>query len=115
MSFGASAKEICDELIDLTDQEKKVRAEVEKLIDPETGLTFGEMKLVTNVKEQEPGVVKIDFVPTSPFCPIAFKFATDIKKSAMKVKGIKKALVYCHGHTMEETINRSVNREENTT
>jgi len=101
-------------LRDLTDREKKVRAEVEKLVDPETGLTFGEMNIITDVKEQEPGVVKIDFVPTSPFCPIAFKFATDIKKSATKVKGIKKALVYCHGHTMEETINRSVNREETT-
>lgn len=98
----------------LTDREKKVRAEVEKLVDPETGLTFGEMKMITDVKEQEPGVVKIDFVPTSPFCPIAFKFAVDIKKSAMKVKGVKKALVYCHGHSMEETINRTVNREETT-
>ena len=98
----------------MTDREKKVRAEVEKLVDPETGLTFGKMNMITDVEEQEPGVVKIDFVPTSPFCPIAFKFAVDIKKSAMKVKGIKKALVYCHGHTMEETINKSVNREEPT-
>lgn len=98
----------------MTSREEKVRAEVEKLIDPETGLTFGKMNLVTEVKEQEPGVVKIEFVPTSPFCPIAFKFAMDIKKSAMKVTGIKKALVYCHGHNMEETINKTVNREETT-
>jgi len=87
---------------------------VEKLVDPETGLTFGEMKLITDIKENEPGVVKIDFVPTSPFCPIAFKFAMDIKKSAKKVTGIKKALVYCHGHNMEAAINRTVNREETT-
>ncbi len=112
MSFRASASKICEELRHLTDREKKVQAEVEKLVDPETGLTFGEMNIITDVKEQEPGVVKIDFVPTSPFCPIAFKFAIDIKKSAMKVKGIKKALVYCHGHNMEDTINRTVNREE---
>jgi len=98
----------------LSSLEKKVRAEVEKLVDPETGLTFGEMNIITDVKEQEPGVVKIDFVPTSPFCPIAFKFAMDIKKSAAKVKGINKALVYCHGHSMEDTINRTVNREETT-
>lgn len=96
----------------LTDLEKKVRERVEKVIDPETGLTFGEMKMITNVKEQEPGVVKIDFIPTSPFCPIAFKLAMDIKKAAQGIKGIKKALVYCHGHAMEETINRTVNPEE---
>jgi len=74
-------------------------------------LTFGQMQLITSVKEQSPGVVKIDFVPTSPFCPIAFKFATDIKTTAQKVAGIKKALVYVHGHNMEEAINQTVNRE----
>ncbi len=96
----------------MTDIEKKVREEVEKVIDPETGLTFGQMNMITEVKEQEPGVVKIDFIPTSPFCPIAFKLAMDIKNVAKKVRGINKALVYCHGHTMEQEINRTVNREE---
>lgn len=87
-----------------------MRAKVERLIDPETGLTFAEMKLVTSVKQQGDGVVKIDFVPTSPYCPIAFKFSADIKKSALNVKGVKKALVYCHGHTMEEAINKATNK-----
>ena len=95
----------------MTQIEDKVKGEVEKIIDPETGLTFGQMQLITSVKEQSPGVVKIDFVPTSPFCPIAFKFATDIKTTAQKVAGIKKALVYVHGHNMEQTINQTVNRE----
>jgi len=95
----------------MTQTEDKVKSEVEKIIDPETGLTFGQMQLITSVKEQSQGVVKIDFVPTSPFCPIAFKFAQDIKATAQKVTGIKKALVYVHGHNMEETINQTVNRE----
>ncbi len=90
--------------------EEKVREAVEKVVDPETGLTFGQMRMITNVKEEEPGVVKIDFVPSSPFCPIAFKLAQDIKNAALKVEGVKKALVYCHGHTMEEAINKMVNK-----
>jgi len=90
--------------------EQKVREAVEQVIDPETGLTFGQMKMITGVKEEEPGVVRIDFVPSSPFCPIAFKLAQDIKEKALKVKGVKKALVYCHGHTMEEAINKMVNK-----
>jgi metal-sulfur cluster biosynthetic enzyme len=94
----------------LTDLEKRVRDEVEKVMDPETGLTFGQMKMIISVKEQEPGVVKVDFVPSSPFCPIAFKLAMDIRKAAEKVKGIKRASVYCHGHNMEEEINRMVNK-----
>lgn len=96
----------------MTELESNVQAEVEKIIDPETGLTFGEMKLITGLKESEPGVVKIDFVPSSPFCPIAFKLAMDVKKTAEKVKGVRKALVLCHGHIMEKAINEMVNREE---
>jgi len=84
----------------LTDLEKKVREEVGKVVDPETGLTFGQMKMITNVKEQKSGVVKVDFVPSSSFCPIAFKLASDGQKAAEKVNGIKKALVYCHGHNI---------------
>jgi metal-sulfur cluster biosynthetic enzyme len=96
----------------MTELENKVKAEVEKIIDPETGMTFGQMGLITDVKEQEPGVVKIEFIPTSPFCPIAFKFATDIKDTAKKVAGLKKALVYVHGHNLEDAINQTVNREK---
>jgi metal-sulfur cluster biosynthetic enzyme len=79
---------------DLTELESKVREEVGKVKDPETGMTFAEMQMITNVKEDEPGVVKVEFVPTSPFCPIAFKLASDIKNAAKKVQGVKKALVY---------------------
>jgi len=94
----------------LTELEETVRREAEKVIDPETGLTFGEMKMITEVKEQEPGVVKINFKPSSPYCPIAFKLAMDIKKAAESVAEMNKVLVYCHGHTMEEAINKMVNK-----
>jgi len=96
----------------LAELETKVKNEVDKIIDPETGMTFGQMGLIQSVKEQEPGVIKIDFVPTSPYCPIAFKFALDIKATAKKVNGIKKAYVYVHGHTMEQNINQMVNKAE---
>ena len=96
----------------LTELEDKVRETVGKVVDPETGLTFAEMHMITNVKEEEPGVVKVDFIPSSPFCPIAFKLAMDVKNAAMKVAGIKKVLVYCHGHMMEQQINEMVNKEQ---
>ena len=95
----------------MTQLEDKVKGEVEKIVDPETGLTFGQMNLIQSVKEEEPGVLKVDFVPTSPYCPIAFKFAVDIKNTAKKVAGVKKTFVYVHGHTLEETINSTVNKE----
>jgi metal-sulfur cluster biosynthetic enzyme len=94
----------------LTELEDKVREEVGKVQDPETGQTFAEMQMITSVKEEEPGIVKVEFIPTSPFCPIAFKLASDIKAAAKKVPGVKNALVFCRGHMMEQQINEMTNK-----
>jgi len=95
----------------LTELEDRVREAVGKVVDPETGLTFAEMRLIASVTEEELGVVKVDFIPSSPFCPIAFKLAMDVKNAALKVTGVKKALVYCRGHMMEQKISDMVNKE----
>lgn len=95
----------------MTQLEDKVREAVGQVVDPETGMTFAEMNMIKSVKEEEPGVVKVEFIPSSPFCPIAFKLAQDIKKEVLKVAGIKKALVYCRGHMMEDKINEMTNKE----
>jgi metal-sulfur cluster biosynthetic enzyme len=94
----------------LTELEDKVRDAVGQVTDPETGMTFAEMQMITNVKEEEPGVFKVEFVPSSPFCPIAFKLAMDIKNAALKVPGVRKALIYCRGHMMEQQINETTNK-----
>jgi metal-sulfur cluster biosynthetic enzyme len=91
--------------------EDKVREAVGQVVDPETGMTFADMQMITSVKEEGAGVVKVEFVPSSPFCPIAFKLAVDIKNAAKKVPGVKKALIYCRGHTMEQQINDMTNKE----
>jgi len=96
----------------VTELEEKVAEKVKAIIDPETGLSFGDMGLIQAVKETESGVVQVDFIPTSPFCPIAFQFAYNIKDVAKQVEGVKKVRVYVHGHAMEATINDSINREE---
>jgi metal-sulfur cluster biosynthetic enzyme len=106
---------ICECLVDVekvAELEDKVRDSVGQVVDPETGLSFAQMQMITNVKEEEPGVVRVEFVPSSPFCPIAFKLAADVKNAAMKVPGVKKVLVYCRGHMMEQQINEMVNKEQ---
>ncbi|MDQ1279595.1 MAG: hypothetical protein QG670_857 [Thermoproteota archaeon] len=90
---------------------KTIQEKVGEIIDPETGMTLGEMELIKKVEEKEPGIINVEFIPTSPFCPIAFKFAMDIKKTVLDVKGVKKVTVYCRGHAMEEQINQMVNKE----
>lgn len=96
---------------DLTELEDKVREAVGQVVDPETGMTFADMQMITNVKEEKPGVFKVEFVPSSPFCPIAFKLAIDIRNAAQKVVGVKKALIYCRGHMMEQQINEQTNKD----
>ena len=105
-----SQEKKCEREKRLTDLEVKVREEVGKVVDPETGMTFAEMQMITSVKEEALGVVKVEFIPTSPFCPIAFKLASDIKAAAKKVSGVTKALVYCRGHMMEQQINEMTNK-----
>jgi metal-sulfur cluster biosynthetic enzyme len=94
----------------LTELEDKVREAVGQVTDPETGMTFAEMQMITNVKEEETGILKVEFVPSSPFCPIAFKLAMDVKNAALRVPGVKKALIYCRGHMMEQQINETTNK-----
>lgn len=69
------------------------------------------MRLIRKV-EVESGVVRVEFVPTSPSCPIAFRLAQEIKEEAKRVKGVKRSLVSCYGHSMEATISRTINRED---
>ncbi len=95
----------------MTELEDKVREAVGQVVDPETGMSFADMQMITVVKEEEPGVFRVEFVPSSPFCPIAFKLASDIKSAALKVAGVKKARIYCRGHTMEQQINEQTNKE----
>jgi metal-sulfur cluster biosynthetic enzyme len=95
----------------MTDLENKVLEEVGKVQDPETGQSFAEMQMIQSVKETGPGTVTVEFVPTSPFCPIAFKLAADIKSAAKSVPGVQKAIVYCRGHAMEQQINEMTNKQ----
>lgn len=94
----------------MTELEEKVRKEVGKVQDPETGQTFEEMQMIHSVKETAPGNVTVEFVPTSPFCPIAFKLAVDLREAAKKVPGVEKAVILCRGHAMEQQINEMTNK-----
>ena len=92
--------------------DERVRRIINAIVDPETGMTLGEMRMIKDLKENEPGVVTIRFKPSSPFCPIALKIALDIKNAATRVEGVRRALVYCRDHIMESAINKTVNEAE---
>jgi metal-sulfur cluster biosynthetic enzyme len=83
---------------------------LKNVMDPETGMSMVDMQLINKVEEVD-GIVSIEFIPSSPMCPIAFYLAQEIKTAALKVPGIKKVKISCKGHMMEEQINKSVNED----
>jgi len=88
--------------------EDKIMEALKTVMDPETGMSMVEMQLISKVAEAD-GNVAIEFIPSSPMCPIAFYLAQEIKEAALKVGGVKKVRVDCKGHMREEQINKSVN------
>jgi len=90
--------------------ESKVMEALKGVMDPETGMSMVDMQLISKVEEKD-GSVDIEFIPSSPMCPIAFYLAEEIKKAALCVEGVKKVKIDCKGHMMEEQINKSVNEE----
>jgi len=89
--------------------ELAVRRKIEKIVDPGTGLSLGTLGLITSVKETGEGVLKIDFVPSTPYSPVAYSIALAIKEIALAEKGVKKVMVFCHNHVLSERINADVN------
>lgn len=89
--------------------EKAVREAVNKLIDPETGFTFGEMGIIKEIKVQGRSV-EIVYKPTSPFCPMALRLGLDIRRAAEAVEGVESVRVVCVDHVMADAITRVLNR-----
>lgn len=90
--------------------EEVVRRRIEKIVDPVTGLSLAATHSITRIKEVDKGVVYIDFLPSSPYSPLAYSFAIAIKNVAQSVQGVKKVVVQCHNHVMANRINEEVNR-----
>lgn len=90
--------------------ESKVMETLKNVMDPETGMSMVDMQLINKVEEKD-GFVDVEFIPSSPMCPIAFYLAEEIKKAVLSVEGVKKVKIDCKGHMMEEQINKSVNEE----
>ena len=65
--------------------EAAVREKIERIVDPGTGLSLGSMALITGINETEEGVLKIDFVPTTPYSPLAYSIASAMRKVALAI------------------------------
>jgi len=89
----------------------KLMEKLKDVIDPELGASVVDMGLIKLAKLDKNGNAVVEFIPSSPVCPIAFYLASQIKKKTLEAEGVTSAKVYCREHAMEEAINKSVNPE----
>jgi len=56
---------------------------MKKIIDPHTGINIVDMEMVRNISPKNEKIT-VDFIPTSPFCPVVNYFVDEIKKAAKR-------------------------------
>ncbi|MEM2050282.1 MAG: iron-sulfur cluster assembly protein [Thermoproteota archaeon] len=88
----------------------EVKKAVSNVVDPEIGLTLGELNLIKDVRRED-GSIIVEFVATTPFCPLAEILALMVKDAANTVVKGERILVYIRKHINEESINERVNRD----
>jgi metal-sulfur cluster biosynthetic enzyme len=88
----------------------EVKKAVSNVVDPEIGLSLGELNLIKDVRRED-GSIVVEFVATTPFCPLAEILALMVKDAANAVVKDEKILVYIRRHINEESINERVNRD----
>ncbi len=76
----------------MNDIERNVWESLKKVRDPELRKNVVEIGLIRRVKEEN-GIVHIDFVLETPFCPFLNFLVLAIKKAAERVDGVKEVKI----------------------
>lgn len=88
----------------------EVKKAVSNVVDPEIGLTLGELNLIKDVRSEEDRII-VEFIATTPFCPLAEILAIMVRDAAKDAAKGKNVTVYIRNHMNEEIINERVNRD----
>jgi metal-sulfur cluster biosynthetic enzyme len=68
--------------------EQAVIHQLQKVIDPETGVDVVRMRLIEGLTVDKTGMVRYHFRPSSPLCPLAVTLALQIKEAVAQVEGV---------------------------
>lgn len=88
----------------------EVKRAVSSVVDPEIGLTLGELNLIKDVRSEGERIV-VEFMATTPFCPLAEALAMMVRDAAKEAAKGRNVIVYIRNHVNEEGINERVNKE----
>ncbi len=86
--------------------EQAVTERLKQVIDPETGVDVIRMRLIEELEaDDETGVVRYKFRPSSPVCPIAVHLALDIKRAVAQVPGVTAQEIEVVGYVGADALN----------
>lgn len=84
-----------------------------QVIDPETGVDVLRMRLVEDLDtDEDTGMVRYRFRPSSPLCPLALSLAVDIKHAVAKTEGVKSQQIEVAGYIKAEELTEIINRDD---
>lgn len=84
----------------------KVKETLKKVIDPELGVDIVSAGFVKDIRVVGDGIVEIDLMLTSPFCPLSNWLVFQAKRAAETVSGVKEARVRVVGFGIPEALKR---------
>jgi metal-sulfur cluster biosynthetic enzyme len=97
---------------DTQDLEQAIIEQLQRVIDPETGVDVWRMRLVENLVVDENGHVTYRFRPSSPLCPLAIPLAQMIKSAVSQVLGVTSQSIevtdYVQASLLTELLNQEV-------
>ncbi|MBO3769366.1 MAG: iron-sulfur cluster assembly protein, partial [Candidatus Brockarchaeota archaeon] len=79
----------------------EVRRAVSSVVDPEIGLTLGELNLIKDVRSEGEKII-VEFIATTPFCPLAEVLAMMVRDAAKEAAKGRNVAVYIRNHVNEE-------------
>ncbi len=91
--------------VDPRTMEHAVIHQLQKVIDPETGVDVVRMRLIEDLTVDETGTVRYRFRPSSPLCPLAVTLALQIKEAVAKVESVTGQEVEVVGYVGARTLN----------
>lgn len=92
---------------------ERVLLRLAQVIDPETGADVVRVRLVEDLSaDEETGVVRYRFRPSSPLCPLAVTLALSIKQAVAQVEGVTRQELEVVGYVGAEELNAILREEE---
>lgn len=91
---------------------ERVLLRLAQVIDPETGVDVVRMRLIEDLSvEEETGVVRYRFRPSSPLCPLAVTLVLSIEQAVAEVEGVTRQEPEVVGYVGAEELNALLREE----